>query len=410
MSSGKAEELASTVLITGATGYIGRGLSEYLTSKGYEVVKTSRKKQHDFLSFDLTNLTPFLIPRDCNSVVHLAYIKDNPKTDHVNLEKYHLRNLLEQCAKRQIKLIFLSSMSSYHGGQSIYSKSKFELERLVVENNQTVLKPGLVFGGANQGLFGQLSSKVKFARIKPIFLEPPFLYITSTQTLFGEIMSQISGKSLFGSAEVIDKKIKLNVFIDHLYTFKRRNLFFPVVVPMKILWILNYMMNILKLNAESLEKLITLYNTPDIGCPSSTLSKFSIMPINKDKLRIDEAYMILSYLGLKDIRLSEYRAFINTAKDMAGETVVGHPMLFCFPSFFSYFDFSQFSCDDHIKRKISLGIAIKNSRKSTIESLSLSNTPRLIFKLFGFGVAIAVIHLLVKLSLIKLETINTHDL
>jgi len=63
------------LFITGATGYIGKRLSDIAISRGHQVIAGSRKPpnaENGWIYFDLRSGAPVELPIDIDAVIHLA--------------------------------------------------------------------------------------------------------------------------------------------------------------------------------------------------------------------------------------------------------------------------------------------------------------------------------------------------
>ncbi len=168
------------LVVTGATGFIGRNLAEQFHAEGNEVTATGRSlvigeeltgRGIDFQVADIRDqslLSVICPPADC--LVHCAARAG----DWGRYQDFHeanvvgTRNVIETCRKRQIpKLVFISSPSVYFNGedrlniseneplpdiqQTHYAKTKAinEKELLALRDtgiNVIVLRPRAVFG------------------------------------------------------------------------------------------------------------------------------------------------------------------------------------------------------------------------------------------------------------------------
>jgi len=145
------------VVITGATGFLGRYLVQQCLSEGWQVVPIVREPgsflQLNEVVCDFSKITKFelssLIPEDTNAVVHLAAIPDftydlNKKSFEVNTIKSF--QLAEVTAKKGAHFLFASA-ALIHGSKSKhidentpdnpdlpYMMSKWISERLIEDS------------------------------------------------------------------------------------------------------------------------------------------------------------------------------------------------------------------------------------------------------------------------------------
>jgi predicted dehydrogenase/nucleoside-diphosphate-sugar epimerase len=167
------------MLITGATGFIGSHLAIAATGKylvrsltrtdwtGPPTVPTGRRY--------FGNL-PFEIPErafeDVHVVVHCAATAESNERKARAINVDGTVRLAELARKRGVEtLIFLSSQSARPDAISAYGRTKFlaEQELLSLDGLRIIiLRPGLVVGPGDHGLFGRLVSSVMRLPVVPL--------------------------------------------------------------------------------------------------------------------------------------------------------------------------------------------------------------------------------------------------
>ncbi|MCJ7679675.1 MAG: NAD-dependent epimerase/dehydratase family protein [Candidatus Aminicenantes bacterium] len=162
----------STVLISGARGFIAGRLAESLREAGFHVLGLSRKAEplphfHQVFSAFLLNPIQGLFAREhVDAFIHCAYYTGKDEFE-VNVNGTRLWS--EQAERNGVKRqIFFSSISAAvpAEGQSPYGRVKHELEEWFVRHNETVLRLGLVVGPG--GLFQRMEDMVRTYRVLPI--------------------------------------------------------------------------------------------------------------------------------------------------------------------------------------------------------------------------------------------------
>ncbi|HEY0141479.1 MAG TPA: NAD-dependent epimerase/dehydratase family protein [Thermoanaerobaculia bacterium] len=167
------------VLVTGASGFIGRHVTKALTDRGVEVRPFDRSHGGNILDADAVRRAV----EGCDTVIHLAAKvhdlaarADDPEQERITLEG--TRIVVE--AARGTRLIFLSTVAVYpnsdqpHDEESptqpatAYGRAKLEAERLVLAAGGTVLRPAMVYG---EGCKGNLPRLVR-AVARPLFAIP----------------------------------------------------------------------------------------------------------------------------------------------------------------------------------------------------------------------------------------------
>ncbi len=175
------------ILITGATGYVGKHLVNSLVEKGYEIHILTRKESSIFLNNknitvivgDITD--PLTLPKNIGTIYHCAGIINEPK----EMEKVNVlgtQNIVEIALENNCKLIHLSSAgiigktnatildeNTICNPQNAYERSKYKAEQIILEAiknglNAQILRPTTIFGiGQNptKDTFWQLAKSMR---------------------------------------------------------------------------------------------------------------------------------------------------------------------------------------------------------------------------------------------------------
>lgn len=161
------------IIITGASGYIGKELTSFLSNNGYFIYAFQRTNTIDnhpkieyvnyILNSDDLNSHYF---ENSDYLIHTAYQPLlSKKEEDVNF--LGTKKLLEKCRKHNVKFIFMSTVSAQESVTSRYSKSKLKVESILNTEKDLILKIGLVIG--NGGLFLRMFKFIKKSPIIPIF-------------------------------------------------------------------------------------------------------------------------------------------------------------------------------------------------------------------------------------------------
>jgi nucleoside-diphosphate-sugar epimerase len=170
-----AKRTKTKVGVTGSSGFLGKALVDHLRSVGFDVVEfrrtlTEEGSQGDVRHFDLSVAPKEEIFRGVTCLVHAAW--DLRETDPRRAWENNVegsRRLLNAAALAGVeRIVFVSSMSAYFGTKQDYGLMKLAIERSVLEANQLVIRPGLVYGGKSGGMALTLSKLARLPVI-PIF-------------------------------------------------------------------------------------------------------------------------------------------------------------------------------------------------------------------------------------------------
>ena len=194
------------ILVTGATGYIGRNLCSYLLKSGYEVNGSLLEKEKtELLPAGVKPVVTGPISGETDwsealegidGVVHLAAMvhqKETPNSETKSL--YRITNtdataaLGEQALKKGVRsFVFLSTAAVYGLNKTTeplaidspinpttyYGKSKWEAEQKLTalfkkaRSSLTIFRPTMVYGPKAPGNFAQLSKMVKMGIPLPL--------------------------------------------------------------------------------------------------------------------------------------------------------------------------------------------------------------------------------------------------
>ena len=165
------------IVVTGATGYIGSRLVKVAISQGYDVVLMSRRRSEyyklSWIKYDLFSSALPTLPSGTFALIHLAANTGTDQDLDNDLELRAARLLLTATKKRGAKFIFVSSQTARSDAPTPYGLTKWSIEQEVLAAKGFVVRPGLVYGGSERGLFGSLVNVVKKSLLLPNFLPAP---------------------------------------------------------------------------------------------------------------------------------------------------------------------------------------------------------------------------------------------
>ena len=173
-----ADNSKGTILITGANGFIGKNLSAHLMRQGYNVRGLVRNPERAETPIPLTLRYRGNLPDDIDlrafekvdAVIHCAYRTFHHTFDEAKRDNEEGTALVVQLSRSANvkRFIFLSSLSAHDRAVSYYGKSKFALERLCNPTTDLIIRPGLVLGKTNAGLFERMIAPLKRYPLVPL--------------------------------------------------------------------------------------------------------------------------------------------------------------------------------------------------------------------------------------------------
>ncbi|ULH16345.1 complex I NDUFA9 subunit family protein [Deinococcus sp. KNUC1210] len=153
------------ILVTGASGFVGRGVVAELTKRGHTVLAASREGQDvgaaRGLKMDVGDLGS--VQRgmgsvaDLGAVVHLVgIIAEKGAQTFARVHVEATRNMLSSTPRRA-RYLHMSALGADPASQSGYSRSKGEAESLVRASGLdfTIFRPSLIFGPGDD-FFGRV--------------------------------------------------------------------------------------------------------------------------------------------------------------------------------------------------------------------------------------------------------------
>ena len=188
------------VLLTGATGFLGKYMIEELKNNSYQVVafgrnekvgKTLIDKNVEFFKGDIDNLDDlYKASQDCIAVIHAAALSTvwGRWEDFYNVNVLGTKNVVQVCEEKNLKLVFVSSPSIYAGAKdqldvkedeapkennlNYYIKSKIMAENIIKSSklNYMIIRPRGLFGVGDTSIIPRLLELNKKIGI-PLFVD-----------------------------------------------------------------------------------------------------------------------------------------------------------------------------------------------------------------------------------------------
>ncbi|MEK6898932.1 MAG: NAD-dependent epimerase/dehydratase family protein [Nanoarchaeota archaeon] len=331
ISKDKKNKNKKIILITGASGFIGNALVNYLLSKGFFVRALVRKnrlqeqKNLEILEGDLKNYNSLLeSTKNVDIVVHLAAMKSDEK-DSYEVNVNGAKNLVQACKDNKVKLIInISTASTKIKVKGTYAKTKALADEIIMKSSISAitLRPSVVYGDLKNGVFGSL---VKYASLPltPIFgdgkcsFRPIYL-----EDLLKTIEIAIKNKKLYGKTYDIGgpDQVSLNLLIKEIAkNLNSKDKVRIAHIPKSVGFAIAKLLSLLLKKSPITESNI-LGSTQDVNLDvAKCYSDFNFKPLSlreginliKKKEEFKEAEVVLSYIFPKYKKFSKFDKYLE---------------------------------------------------------------------------------------------------
>jgi nucleoside-diphosphate-sugar epimerase len=159
--------------ITGAAGHVGSAMARCFGGHGWEVLALGRRPGPEgsrHVPYELGGDPGCLPWQGVDALVHCAYDFRPTKWDAIYAVNVAGSVALLRAAREKgvRRIVFISSLSSFAGCQSLYGKAKLEIEAAAFEVGCEVVRPGLVWATKPGAMLGALESVVTRRRFVPL--------------------------------------------------------------------------------------------------------------------------------------------------------------------------------------------------------------------------------------------------
>jgi len=276
-----------TVAVTGANGYVGGVIAAALQSAGWNLIELSRKpstrgsaEAGTFRKFSLNEKIEPKALEGIDALVHCAY--DFASIDAEGIQKSNVAATLQLFnAARSAgvtRIVFISSMSAFEGCKSLYGQAKLAVEREADKLGFNVVRPGLVYGPAAQGMVGSLKKLARLPLIMPMVgLGKMCLYLAHQDDLAALVIRLLDSSVSVPSGPIIaanDQPRTLRQIVELLSAAegKGRKLMLPI--PGIALWAglgtVEMLGGRIRLRSDSLTSLLNQDTHPDFSATRQT--------------------------------------------------------------------------------------------------------------------------------------------
>ena len=320
------------LVVTGATGYIGSHLLSLALKKGHYVVAASRAcpkfSTAHWVPFELSSTEPFKVPVDTQAIIHLASSAAPNEPSLYNSELLAAKMLIESSKIAEAKFIYISSQAARADAPTGYGRIKWDIEQEVLKSGGLIVRPGLVYGGIERGLFGIIAKLAKRLPILPVFMPAPKVQPIHVDD-FSEGLLRIAerddrttGLVCLGSA----KPISFHKFLAAIVScrIRKRRLFIPV--PIFLVKLTGLLLGQRLSDLSGISRLHSLFDLPlietaeDLNSLGLSLRSMSsgMHPsgVHKRRLLLQEAFALLTYLLKQPPRSSLLRRYVNVVEQV----------------------------------------------------------------------------------------------
>jgi uncharacterized protein YbjT (DUF2867 family) len=172
------QKLSRKILVLGASGLIGRFVTDDLRARGHQVIGVARRLsvsqkaaasdlEMPVLSMDSASLARLLRDREIDLIVNcLGVLQDGPGSDTRAVHRDFVARLLQAISEsgRAIRFVHISIPGTAEGDRTAFSQTKREAERLIIASGVTyaILRPGFVIAPSAYGGSAMLRALAAF--------------------------------------------------------------------------------------------------------------------------------------------------------------------------------------------------------------------------------------------------------
>ena len=180
-SLGRAAPEPRRVLLTGASGFVGREILRQLLASGREVVAISRHPRAETVppgviqvAADITGEGWLRWCDGCGAAIHLVGIIREVRTSGVTFERAHriaTERVIAGCKKLGIRrLLHMSALGSRAGAATPYHRTKWQAEEAVRASGLewTIFRPAPIFGPGD-GFSTSIAAAMRRIPVFPVF-------------------------------------------------------------------------------------------------------------------------------------------------------------------------------------------------------------------------------------------------
>jgi nucleoside-diphosphate-sugar epimerase len=293
MNGSSDNAAARTVLLTGATGYLGRLVTNRLRTAGWKVIPLSRNPVPGGVAFTLGQPVKAETLAGYDALIHAAYdfsLVSRKEIDATNVEGS--ANLFRAAEDAGVgRIVAISTISAFTRCKSNYGQAKLAIEEHARAAGACIIRPGLIYGASPGAMFGRLVSQVKSGSVIPVPGDGrQLMYTVHEDDLTDAILRALTVSP--APAQPITVANRTPLSFRHIMALIGQRLgrkVRPVPVPWRAMWLMLRAAEIarvpLGLRSDSLISLVNQDTNPDINadlidvtCRPFSLDSVSLTP------------------------------------------------------------------------------------------------------------------------------------
>jgi uncharacterized protein YbjT (DUF2867 family) len=227
----------SSVVITGANGFVGKEIGKFLSKNGFQIVGIVRKGKKKTVNFGrvMTSKTfseknLVLKLKGFDALLHfIGQGRQTVNSDYEQVNVSLTKNIINLCKKAKIKkIIYISGLGVDESATLGYFISKYKAEQEIIHSglDYTIFRASYIIGKGNDPLSKNLRAQIKKGKVvipgsgnyrfQPIFIDDvaKVMIKSITENLFSNKMLDLVGPQIiryntFVREFIGGKKIKL---------------------------------------------------------------------------------------------------------------------------------------------------------------------------------------------------------
>lgn len=247
--------------VTGSTGYIGKVLCSTIRRNGGQVIELVRAPidgDGTQIPYDLSKSNDLSTIPEFDYLIHLASQTEKGSSTDETLEMRAAEELIQLCTSRNRRFVYISSQSASAMAPTAYGRSKWQIETMVLKHQGVVIRPGFVYGGEREGLYGKLCRIAEVFPIVPKILPEPKLQLIQVNDLC-EAIYNLTKRDEVRAYDIADnEQIEFSLLLSSLAKREFNKKIILIPVPIRCVYIILRLMAFMRLSIIDPDRLRSL--------------------------------------------------------------------------------------------------------------------------------------------------------